>query len=155
MLLLKVYMDVCCLNRPFDDQSQDKVRLETEAVVSILKRCDTGKDWKLIGSVVIVLEILKTQDRVKKQKVSLLHEGAVEKVKYNEEIKSRATEFRENNVKLFDSLHLAAAGFANVDVLLTTDERFVKAASRSGTRIRVANPLTYYLEVLENEPLGS
>jgi hypothetical protein len=26
-LLMKIYLDVCCLNRPFDDQMQDRVRL--------------------------------------------------------------------------------------------------------------------------------
>ena len=31
---MKVYMDVCCLNRPFDNQSQDKVRFETEAIIT-------------------------------------------------------------------------------------------------------------------------
>ena len=28
---MRVYLDNCCYNRPFDDQSQLKVRLETEA----------------------------------------------------------------------------------------------------------------------------
>ena len=24
---MKIYMDVCCLNRPFDDQNQNRVRV--------------------------------------------------------------------------------------------------------------------------------
>jgi len=76
-------MDVCCLNRPFDDHSQDKVRFEAEAVISILKRCKAGGDWELIGSDIIILEISKTQDPVKKQKIMLLHKGAAETIKYN------------------------------------------------------------------------
>jgi len=27
----RVYLDLCCLNRPFDDQTQERIRLETEA----------------------------------------------------------------------------------------------------------------------------
>jgi len=143
-------MDVFCLNRPFDNQSQDKVRFETEAIISILKRC-AGGGWELIGSDIISLESSKCQDIMKRQKVSLLHGSATLKVKYNAVIKSRAAEFRKCNVKLFDSLHLASAEYANVDVFLTTDDKFIKAASRSDVRIRVDNPLNFYMEVLSDE----
>jgi len=32
---MKIYMDVCCLNRPFDDQKQDRIRVESDAVLAI------------------------------------------------------------------------------------------------------------------------
>jgi predicted nucleic acid-binding protein len=144
-------MDVCCLNRPFDDQSQDKIRFETEAIISILRRCDISKAWKLIGSDIISLEISKNQDLIKRQKVLLLYGSKFEEIKYNAEIKSRAAEFVKNNVKLFDSLHLAAAEYANVDIFLTTDTQLIKAASQSDIKIRVENPLAYYMEVLSDE----
>ena len=148
---MKIYMDVCCLSRPFDDQSQDKIRFETEAIICILKRCDASGDWKLIGSDIISLEISNNKDPVKKQKVSLLHYGVAEKIKYNAVIKQRAVEFRSFNVKLMDSLHLAVAEYASVDVFLTTDERLVKAAARTDIKVRVENPLKFYMEVLKNE----
>jgi len=44
----KVYFDVCCLNRPFDDQNQARIRLEAEAVLMMLNRCEAG-DWEWIG----------------------------------------------------------------------------------------------------------
>ena len=66
---LRVYMDVCCLNRPFDDQAQDKVRLETEAIVGILKRCGADTCWALVGSDIITLEASKNTDLAKRQKV--------------------------------------------------------------------------------------
>jgi hypothetical protein len=72
VMLLKVYMDVCCLSRPFDDQSQDKVRFEAEAVISILKHCVSGGDWELVVSDIITIEISKIQDPIKKQKIQLL-----------------------------------------------------------------------------------
>ena len=145
---MKVYMDVCCLNRPFDDQSYDKVRFETEAVISILKLCEAGGEWILTGSDIIDIEISKNQDPVKKQKVSLLHNIATERIVYNTVIKSRAAEFLKSGVKLFDSLHLAAAEYANADVFLTTDAQLMKAAARLDIRFRIINPLVFYLEVL-------
>ena len=84
---MKVYLDVCCLNRLFDDQTQDKIRLETEAIIGILKRC-VDSNWVLIGSDIIGLEISKNPDIVKKQKVLQLHDGSALRIKYNPTIKS-------------------------------------------------------------------
>ncbi|MGH2585054.1 MAG: hypothetical protein ACRDJE_09075 [Dehalococcoidia bacterium] len=36
---MRIYFDVCCLNRPFDDQRQERVRLETEALLIAFGRC--------------------------------------------------------------------------------------------------------------------
>lgn len=66
-LSLIIYLDACCLNRPFDDQSQDRIRLETEAVLSILNRCLLG-EWQLIGSEALDYEISKMPDDDRKQK---------------------------------------------------------------------------------------
>ena len=45
----KIYLDVCCLNRPFDDQSQPRIRLEAQAVLAILDRVSEGK-WECVSS---------------------------------------------------------------------------------------------------------
>ena len=150
---MRVYLDVCCFNRPFDDQSQDKVRLEAEAVISILKRCANG-EWKLVGSDMIRLETMKSQDHVKKQKVLLLCEGIAEEIQYNAQIKARAAQLRVNGVKLLDSLHLAFAEYADVDAFLTTDTRLLKVAVRYDMKIRIDNPVNYYMEVLVSEQCG-
>ena len=38
----RVYFDACCLNRPFDDQSQARIRLETEATEHLLRAVEAG-----------------------------------------------------------------------------------------------------------------
>ncbi|MGA7936326.1 MAG: hypothetical protein WCA35_22420 [Kovacikia sp.] len=35
-----IYADVCCLNRPLDDLQQARVKLEAEAMLSILQKCE-------------------------------------------------------------------------------------------------------------------
>jgi len=150
---MRVYLDVCCLNRPFDDQSHDKVRLEAEAVISILRRCERG-EWELIGSDIIRLEITKNRDNVKRLKVLLLYEGITEEIKYNYQIKARAAQLQKHGMKLFDSLHLAFAEYAIADVFLTTDTRLLKSSVRSNIRIRVDNPMNFYMEVLNYEQSG-
>ena len=56
VLQYKIYLDVCCLNRPFDDWRQDRVRFEGEAVLSILERIRV-QNWQLISSEAIEAEL--------------------------------------------------------------------------------------------------
>ena len=51
---MKIYLDVYCLNRPFDDQSQDRIHLEAESVLSIIKQVEQG-DWYWVSSDVEVI----------------------------------------------------------------------------------------------------
>ena len=39
---MKLYLDVSCLNRPFDDQNQARIRIETVAVTLIFERIDAS-----------------------------------------------------------------------------------------------------------------
>ncbi|MDJ0658859.1 MAG: hypothetical protein QNJ42_05150 [Crocosphaera sp.] len=64
----KIYMDVCCFNRPFDDWSQLRIRLEAEAILTIINYFQT-EEWLLIGSIAIDSEIEQTPDLEKKQQV--------------------------------------------------------------------------------------
>ena len=40
---MRVYLDNCCFNRPFDSQAQARVRLETEAKLRIQERVVAGE----------------------------------------------------------------------------------------------------------------
>ncbi len=52
---MKIYLDVCCLCRLFDNHSDTRVRLDAEAVLAILKRCSL--DWELVTSSAVLYEI--------------------------------------------------------------------------------------------------
>src|SRR5689334_19529927 len=56
--MTKIYLDNCVLNRPFDDQSQERIRLETEATILLLARLER-KEWTWLGSQALELEIDK------------------------------------------------------------------------------------------------
>ena len=144
---MRIYFDCCCLNRPYDDLSNNKVRMECEAVLSIIDNCKTN-DWSYFSSDVLLDEILETTDNDKREKVLLLYHAAAEHIGFTETIFSRAKELEQFNVKSFDALHIASAEAAGVDVLLTTDRKLVNAAKRAGTLIPVKNPLVWLAEVL-------
>ena len=57
----KIYLDNCCLNRIFDDQSQARIRLETEAVKLVYANIQAGHlEW--IGSEALAFEIRKIKN---------------------------------------------------------------------------------------------
>ena len=106
--IIKIYLDVCCLNRPFDDQTQDRIRLETEAIISILKYSRTGKS-KIIGSDVIQLEIDKTPDTIRRSQLKSLSGYISSLIRTDKKVKERAIELKNIGFKAFDSFHIACA----------------------------------------------
>jgi hypothetical protein len=147
---LLVYMDCCCLNRPADDQTQDKIRIETDAIIGILFKCFYGS-WRLIGSDIVEYEIKKTPDLNKQNKALNLYSVKKENIELNNTIETRALEIQKYGLKPLDSLHFASAEYRNVDILLTADKDFVKYAKRINTTLRVENPINWFMEVMENE----
>jgi hypothetical protein len=58
---MRIYLDTCCFNRPFDDASQDRIALESKAVQLIFAHCSFD-DWQLISSSVLAFEVSQTPD---------------------------------------------------------------------------------------------
>jgi len=85
---MRIYLDVCCLNRPFDDHTQDKIRLESEAVVTILSHI-AEKQWQMIGSEIIAFEISRTPDPDRRRKVLIQAQLVMETIKINTQIITR------------------------------------------------------------------
>lgn len=60
-----IYADVCCLHRPLDDLQQSRIRLEAEAMISIVQKC-REENWVLLNSDAIEFEISRNPDPFKK-----------------------------------------------------------------------------------------
>ena len=146
---MKIYMDVCCLNRPFDDLSQDRIYLEAEAVLSIIAHCEKG-EWSLIASSVIDFELSNLIDADRLEQVQALYSAAAERIILTDQAETRAAFFQQNGIKPFDSLHLALAETCGVDVFLTTDDRLLRAATRMDLRIKTGNPVSWLMEVMND-----
>ncbi len=143
----RIYLDVCCYSRPFDDQRQERIRLEAEAVLLILNNCQKGI-WDLIGSEAIDFEISKIRDPIKRFKVESLYAICKNKVKIDEEIRLRAKELQSLGFKALDALHIACAEYGKADVLLTTDDDLTELASKRVLKVKVKNPCVWLLEVM-------
>lgn len=145
-------MDVCCLNRPLDDSLQDRVRLETEAVLLIYQKCRISK-WQLISSEVIELEIAQTKNIQRREQLQSAILIAQEKLLLKEAVKQRVIELTQLGFKPFDAAHVACAEDGNVDVLLTTDDRLLKRANRNSNqlKVKVSNPSNWFLDIKQLE----
>lgn len=79
-------MDNCSYNRPFDDQTQERIHLESEAILTILKRGQL-KVYEIVGSGILELEIERMCDENKKRRVKELYQIADIHAAYTDEIK--------------------------------------------------------------------
>ena len=147
---MRIYMDVCCLSRPFDNLTQNRVYLEAEAVLTIVSLCE-NEEWVLLSSGTIDYEIAQITDLDIQEQVNALYTSASEHVSINQKCVDRAIEFQAFNIKHFDSLHMALAEGANADVFLTTDDRLIKRSLNTDIKIKIANPVTWLMEVTNNE----
>jgi len=146
---MKIYMDVYCLCRPFDDQRDRKIRLEAGAVLIILERC--GRDWSLVGSDVIDLEISRIADMKRRQNIEKNLRFITDYIDLDETIFNRALGFQKAGVRLFDALHLACAETGKT-IFLTTDTKIITAARTiPGLSITVENPVHWLEEVSYHE----
>ncbi len=145
-------MDVCCLNRPFDNLEQERVRLEAEAIVSIINRCKK-KQWELVHSEAIDFELSNTSKREKAELINTILSITTIKIDNKPEIEDRANSLINLGFKLLDSLHIAFAEVAEANVMLTTDDRLLRKAKKYSTylQINVDNPVTWLMSIIQKE----
>ncbi len=145
---MRLYFDACCLNRPFDDQQQLRIRLEAEAVRTILLLCEEGgHEW--VASRILIWELVRTPDPDRRQLTLDLLMMAGDVAEPSDADRIRALELQQQQIPAFDALHLATAERLNCDILLTTDDTLVKRTARGvlpALRIRVTNPLAWLQE---------
>jgi hypothetical protein len=144
-----IYLDLCCLNRPFDDQHQPRVRLESEAVLGIVQLARLG-ELTLIGNEALDLESSQNPDTDRRRKVEAFLSAATSKVTIGAGERQRGRDLESLGFQAFDALHIACAESAGAEVLLTTDDRFRKQAARRQNKLalRVENPAKWYPEVI-------
>ena len=66
---MRIYLDNCCYNRPYDDQSQMRIHLETEAKLHIQDMVRRG-DLELVASFALTYENAKNRFAHKREAIS-------------------------------------------------------------------------------------
>ena len=145
---MKIYFDACCYNRPFDDLSNEKIRLEAEAVL-IIQGMFKNKAFSLYSSRVIDFELGKIKDIFKKIHVmAFYHSAKSQLLEFCNEIETIADNLEKKNIRYMDALHVAYCKYYKIDYLLTTDKALINSAVHINISLKVINPLEFIMEVM-------
>jgi len=145
---LKIYLDNCCYNRPYDDQRQMRIFLETQAKLYI-QQLILEKKLKLVCSFVLRYENNENPDISNKDSISRFFLNAADYVgsEDREEVYAKAGELMQQGLRMKDAAHLACAIKAECEYLITTDDKMIK--KYTGDNIKLRTPLTF-LDELED-----
>lgn len=141
---MRVYLDNCCYNRPFDDQGQVRIRLETEAKLRVQALMRTG-EIEYAWSKVLDYELGQSPYFDQIGEIGDWAEWATVYVDMDDSIVADGASIMKYGIKRMDALHLASAMSAECDWFLTTDKGILKHLSSLG-EMRIANPVDFALE---------
>jgi predicted nucleic acid-binding protein len=141
-----IYLDTNVYNRPFDDQTQLRISLETLAFISILQMIETNQ-ITLVTSTVLVLENDYNPFPVRQQWVNYCLNYTKHHQTVNDNIRHRAKQLESKALKSRDALHLACAEVAACDYFLTCDDLLIK---RYKGTLQVNSPVDFVLELTRN-----
>jgi len=138
---MRVYLDTSVYNRPFDDQTQPRIWLETLAFVVILQMVEAG-EVELVSSSVLEYENSRNPFALRKRWVDRCFSLVGYYQEVDEGIRERAQELGKEGLKAIDAMHVACAEAAGSECFLTCDDRVIR---RYQGRIKVFNPVDFVL----------
>jgi predicted nucleic acid-binding protein len=136
-----IYLDICCFNRPFDQQTQTLVRLQTEAKLAVQRGVRDGQ-LGLVWSAVLDLENVGNPDAERAEAIALWRDLAGVDVPTTPEVEVLAEAIAGRGVKAMDALHVASAIKSGATWLLTTDLKLIRRM-RGDDRIVVVDPIDF------------
>ena len=142
---MRIYFDNCCFNRPFDDQTQLRINLETEAKIQIQNEIVNGR-FELVWSYILDFENAMNLFEVRRNVVESWRKYARIDIDENEDILRTAIEIEEAGLKGKDALHVACAISARCDWFLTTDDQIINKAGKI-RNIRISDPISFAKEI--------
>lgn len=138
---LKIYMDNCCFNRPFDDQNQHKIYLETEAKLFIQRKILEG-DYDLVWSFILDYENSANPDIDIKNTINKWEKISKETILLSDDIVYYSKQLNLLGFGVKDSLHIACAVKANADYFLTVDKSILNKRNLV-SNINILNPVEF------------
>ena len=133
---MKIYIDNCLLNRPFDDQTQERIYFETQSLLILLKWIDEGK-IQFLNSFALEFEVSAISDPDRGMKVREYLKAAEKFIEFDDKIEKRALEFQNYSFTAMDAMHIAVAEYAKVDYFVTCDDDILKTAKKYSEMINV------------------
>lgn len=146
---MRIYLDNCALNRPYDDLAQLTVALEAQAKLKIQADIKAGK-YELVTSEMLTYEIDENPYEIRQNSINTfikenasIHVGEVQ----NKKVWELAEDIMKTGIKFKDACHAASAVIAKCDYLISTDHRFLKYKSDS---LKLVDPIEF-VRIMEEE----
>ena len=143
MIKYRVYLDNCCFNRPYDDQTQARVRFETQAKLHIQKMIfDT--ELELVWSYVLKYENSRNPFEAKRSAIAQWESLSSLFVSMTEKIVANAEIITTTGVKNTDALHVSCAIAGSCHYFITVDKRLL---AYRDNRIIICNPIEFINQI--------
>lgn len=144
--ILKIYLDMCCYNRPYDDQSQLKVFMETQSKLYI-QNLIKDKRLELVTSYMLRYECSNNPFEMRRNTIlDFIHKNTFAYVgeERKTKIEAKAVEIMQTGVKFKDACHVASAIYAGCSYFISTDMRLLKYHTRE---IKMVTPIEFVTEM--------
>jgi len=146
---VRIYLDTSVYNRPFDDQTQPRIWMETLALALVLQLVEAG-EATLINSSVLEFENSRNPISLRQDWMARCLEQSTAYQLVNESIRKRAEILEAHGLKAIDALHVACAESTGVDYFLTCDDRLLK--KQKHISVPSMNPLDFVQRVMGEQP---
>jgi predicted nucleic acid-binding protein len=136
---MKIYLDCCAYNRPFDDQQNIITHIETKAKLAI-QQMIKDKELELVWSDVLDYENKDNPFEERRCKIDEWKGFASLKVDMNDDVFDKAKKYMEQGLRQKDAAHLASAVQARGDYFITVDKKIL---NKSIKEITVIDPVNF------------
>ena len=144
---MKIYLDLCAIQRPLDSPVQVRIVLESEAVLGIIAFCDAGQA-ELLSSEALLYEGEQSSLLIRRAHTTAVLSKAGNIVSVTEKEKLRAADLMRFGIKSLDALHLSLAESGSADYFCTCDDQLLRNAKQvKDLQLKVVNPVDLVQEI--------
>jgi len=142
-LIQKIYLDVCTLCRPYDNQRAMRIRLETDAMFLIMESIRKER-YNFLVSPVHIQEINGIEDLQERMEINEFRKSFGTKgiIKNNSVARQQTEELYSKGLGIADAAHLVFAQTC-ADCLISCDDRFVKRARKLRPNFLIMGPVEF------------
>jgi predicted nucleic acid-binding protein len=144
---VKIYLDLCAIQRPLDTPNQVRIAMEAEAVLGIIKFSDSAQ-VELLSSEALFYESEQSVLPIRREHSRAVLSKAKSIVNITDKESRRAANLMTFGIKPLDALHLALAESGQADYFCTCDDKLLQNSKHiSDLTVIVINPVDLVQEI--------
>lgn len=144
---MKIYLDLCAIQRPLDTPNQVRIALEAEAVLGLIAICDSGQA-EILSSEALLYEGEQNIVAARKEHTFAVLAKAKGVISVTDKDKKRAAALMGFGIKPLDALHLSLSESGNADYFCTCDDKILRSASKiKDLSVKVIDPVGLVQEI--------